>query len=144
MQPHLHAGSTGAGDVRPAPKTVLIVDDEDALLRVLALVLEDQGYRVVTARNGRAALELSRTQGADIVVTDFMMPEMGGNELIAALHETRPRLPVILMSSLDEDIIQRACAGHARFFRKPFDVPEFLRSVASLANGPRDHLRRVK
>ncbi|MEO5701797.1 MAG: response regulator [Casimicrobiaceae bacterium] len=124
---------------------MLVVDDEDALLRVLALVLEDEGYRVITARNGRMALDACRSEVADVVVTDYMMPEMTGNDFIAALHAERPRVPVIVMSSLDEDVVARACKGHARFFRKPFDVPEFLRSIAHIAeSASRDRLRLVK
>lgn len=141
----LNAGAPGTPESSTASRTVVVVDDEDALLRILALVLEDEGYRVITARNGRAALEACRLENADVVITDFMMPEMGGGELIAALHEMRPRLPVIVMSSLDEDVVARACIGHARLFRKPFDVPELLRSVAHCATAAnRDHLRLVK
>ncbi len=139
-----HAGNPGEQE-HVARKTILVVEDEDALLRVLSLILEEEGYRVVTARNGRIALDVYRQEGADLVITDFMMPEMGGGELLACLQAERPRLPVVVMSSLDEAIVARACSGHARFFRKPFDVPDFLRVVASLATvGARDHLRLVK
>ena len=137
-------GSAGERE-NAARKTVLVVEDEDALLHVLALILEEEGYRVLTARNGWAALDVYRDQGADVIITDFMMPDMGGGELLGAVHQERPRLPVIVMSSLEEGIVTRACLGHARFFRKPFDVPEFLNSVAALATtGGRDHLRLVK
>lgn len=139
------AGRAGPREVSAARKTILVVDDEDALVRVLALVLEEEGYRVVTARNGRLALEAFGRHGADLVVTDFMMPEIDGRELLATLLEMRPRLPVVIMSSLDADIVNRACSGHAHFFRKPFDVPEFLRQIAHLASATgRDHLRVVK
>lgn len=147
MSQHVQPGNSGArnGDSGPARKTVLVADDEEALLRILALVLEEAGYRVITAHDGRAALDAARTQAADVVITDFMMPELGGGELLSALLEARPRTPVIVMSSLEESVIARSCNGHARFFRKPFDVPEFLHSVASLASaGPRDHLRLVR
>lgn len=143
MSQRLQSGA-GAHEYGPAPKTVLVVDDEDALLRVLALVLEEAGYHVITAHDGRSALDAVRAQPADLVVTDFMMPEIGGGELVSALLEARPRTPVIVMSSLEENVVSRQCAGHARFFRKPFDVPEFLQSVATLSAGTRDHLRLVK
>ncbi len=126
-------------------KTILVVDDEDALLRVLALLLEEEGYRVLTARNGRAALETVRTDTVDVVVTDFIMPEMDGGQLVRALREARSRLPVLLMSSLEEQSVSRVCSGHAGFFRKPFDVPDFLRTLSSLAaSSNREHLRLVK
>lgn len=144
LHPHA-AGSGSARELPAARKTILVVDDEEPLLRVLALVLEEEGYRVLTARSGRLALEAYERHGADLVITDFMMPEMGGTELVALLQQTKPRMPVIVMSSLDADIIDRACSGHAHFFRKPFDVPEFLRIVAHFASGTgRDHLRLVK
>ena len=139
---------TAGGNARERPaarRTVLIVEDEEPLLRALTLLLEDAGYHVLAARSGRLALETFERHGADVVITDFMMPEMGGTELIAALHQVRPRLPVIVMSSLDAHVIDRACSGHAQFFRKPFDVTEFLRGIAQLASGTgRDHLRLVK
>lgn len=135
---------TAVRELASARKTVLLVDDEDALLRVLALLLEEEGYRVLTARNGRAALETARTDVVDVVVTDFMMPEMDGGQLIHALHADRSRPPVLVMSSLEEQTVSRVCTGHAGFFRKPFDVPEFLRAVSSLAAAPREHLRLVK
>ncbi|HZQ63251.1 MAG TPA: response regulator [Casimicrobiaceae bacterium] len=146
MSPKAQAAPSGGTRELSAPhRTILVVDDEDALLRVLALVLEEEGYRVVTACNGRLALEAFATHGADLVITDYMMPEMDGKELVAALHEMRPRLPVIVMSSLDAAIAGAACAGHAQFVRKPFDIPDFLRSVAQLAAATgRDHLRLVK
>lgn len=137
----LHAGSAGPRD--RGTKTILVADDEEPLLRVLALVLEEEGYRVLTARDGRMALDAYKSMGADVVITDFMMPEMNGGELLQALQEVHPRLPVIVMSSLEESAVVRACAGHARFFRKPFDVPEFLNSVATLAEGDGRDSRRL-
>ena len=146
MGPQVQPASSGSGRESPGMrKTILIVDDEEPLLRILGLLLEEDGHRVVTARSGRLALEAYERHGADIVITDFMMPEMSGTELLATLLHRKPRLPVIVMSSLEGEVVNRACSGHAHFFRKPFDVPEFLRTVANLASGTgRDHLRLVK
>jgi CheY-like chemotaxis protein len=135
---------SAVGEQLAPRRTILVVDDEDGLVRVLALLLQDEGYRVLTAQSGRAALEAARAERVDVVITDFMMPHMDGGELLRALHATYPRTPVMVMSSLEERSIGRVCNGHAGFFRKPFDVPDFLRAVNALASGQRDHLRLVK
>jgi DNA-binding response OmpR family regulator len=139
------AGPESAVAEQLAPRrTILVVDDEDALLRMLALLLQDEGYRVLTAHDGRAALEATDAERVDVVITDFMLPHMDGGELLRALHAAHPRTPVMVMSSLEERSIGRVCNGHAGFFRKPFDVPDFLRAVSALASGQRDQLRLVQ
>ena len=128
-------------------RTVLIVEDEPALLQVLQALLEDAGYHVVTAANGRIALQRYHEEGADLVLTDYLMPEMDGSELMRALGAGRPgRPPVVVMSSMDERVVAHACPGYARFFRKPFDVIEFLEALDALTSepDPRKRLRLVK
>lgn len=107
------------------PSTILIVDDEDWLRDFLAYLLEDHGHRVLQANNGRRALELVRAEHPDLVISDVMMPVMGGVELSRNLkssgfaHAGR-RTPVILMSSAGP----RAAEGSAAdaFLNKPFDL----------------------
>jgi len=79
---------------------ILIVDDDGLLREVLREMLEEQGYRVSTTGDGRAALRLLQAKGFDLVLTDLHMPRMNGLELITEI--ARRRLPVmsILMSSL--------------------------------------------
>src|ERR1035437_4420674 len=87
-------GDSGAS-LRAVPRgteTVLAVEDEDAVRRIVKIALESAGYRVIKARNGPEALEVVRRHAGAIhlVVTDVVMPEMSGRELAAARHTPRP------------------------------------------------------
>src|ERR1700722_9385130 len=84
-------------------KTILIVDDEDSLLEILADVLKEEGYRVVTAANGRDGLAKAESEQPDLILTDFMMPIAGGRELIRGARALAGNqdLPIIMMSSSD-------------------------------------------
>lgn len=80
--------------------TVLVADDEFAVLEVLSMALEGEGHRVLKAGDGSDALRILSTQPCDVVVCDEIMPVMNGHQLIAALKadEKLATLPVILMS----------------------------------------------
>ena len=87
----------------PAPlATVLLVDDDPALLEMLGRTLERAGFTVITAVHGADALAQMGQLAADIVVTDIMMPEMDGFELIRKLHAKWPHLPIVAMSGIDD------------------------------------------
>ena len=107
--------------------TVLIVDDEQAILDLLQDVLEDTGYSVLIAHNGCDALALARQTRPDLVLTDVMMPRMDGITLCAELHrdEHLSDLPVIGMSA-----VRQVVAGFSRFISKPFELEELLRCVS--------------
>jgi len=114
-----------------AGETVLLVEDGDALREVLERVLEELGYTVCVARDGEEALALSAThQGPiDLLVTDVVMPNMGGRELALELWKARPETRVLFMSGYTEDAIlhqglRRSTVG---FIGKPFR-PDFLAS----------------
>ncbi|KPV54981.1 hypothetical protein SE17_00375 [Kouleothrix aurantiaca] len=107
--------------------TVLIVDDEQAILDLLQDVLEDAGYSVLIAHNGCDALALARQIRPDLVLTDVMMPRMDGITLCAELQrdEHLSDLPVIGMSA-----VRQIVAGFSRFISKPFELEELLRCVS--------------
>jgi signal transduction histidine kinase/ActR/RegA family two-component response regulator len=114
-----------------AGETVLLVEDGDALREVLERVLEELGYTVCVARDGEEALAFSAThQGPiDLLVTDVVMPNVGGRELALELWKTRPETRVLFMSGYTEDAIlqqglRRSTVG---FIGKPFR-PDFLAS----------------
>ena len=78
-------------------RTILVVDDEPAIVHVLALKLTQCGYRVLTAWDGAIALELARANDIDVVISDFQMPELNGMQLAAALRADprTAKIPVI-------------------------------------------------
>ena len=112
--------------------TLLIVDDERPVRDLLVAVFASSGYRVVEPGDGRRALELVAAEHPDAVISDVMMPLMGGLELcrrIKADRNTRD-VPVVLMSAVDQ---QRAeGAGADAFVSKPFDIDDFEQLVDRL------------
>ena len=72
------------------PQTILIVDDERRMVSLLQSYLQQEGYRVVTAYNGREALSVAQTENPDLVVLDIMMPEMNGIDFMQA-HRAQPQ-----------------------------------------------------
>jgi CheY-like chemotaxis protein len=122
-------------------KTVLLVDDEHAILDALSGILEDEGFRVVTASNGREALARLGESLPDVALMDVMMPLMDGRELLREMQaDARWRhIPVVLMSAVPQSILERdgplTCAD---FFHKPFDLWKLLDRLKELAEGTLD------
>jgi CheY-like chemotaxis protein len=113
---------------------VLVVDDEVGIATLLEDVLQDEGYSVLTASNGRQALERIATEKPDLILSDFMMPMMDGAALVSALAGSPDltSIPVVLMSSLPEAAIAERCNGHAAFLRKPFSIFDVVEIIAKL------------
>ncbi|MGD9852639.1 MAG: response regulator [Nitrospirales bacterium] len=115
-------------------KHILVVDDEPMVRRVIYLILEQEGYGCVEARNGQEAMAaLKGDPPVDLVITDNQMPMMNGLQLIAYL-KTSPshrHLPIVLLSGqLSEEVQALAIAkGVSAFLSKPLDVGELLGTV---------------
>ncbi len=115
----------------PPPPSILVVDDEFASLEVLALLLEAEGYRVLTASDGSEAFgRLAAAGEVDLVITDFMMPRMTGDELCRRMHG-EPRLravPVIMTTARYRDDVPPAPQVIALFV-KPLRFDRLLAKV---------------
>jgi CheY-like chemotaxis protein len=111
-----------------APATVLVVDDEFGIAELFEAVLTDEGYKVLTAINGRHGLETLAQQPANLVFLDYMMPVMTGAAMLAAMaaDPLLQRIPVVLMSSMPEAQVAPRCSGYARFLRKPFQLAQVI------------------
>ena len=114
--------------------TVLVVDDEALIAMALEAALEDAGYRVATAANGRQGLErLAEAPRPEIVLLDMMMPVMNGPAMLAAMAAD-PELagiPVVVLSSLPEEAIRaRVGEGVAAILLKPYTADEVLNAIA--------------
>jgi len=110
-------------------KTILVVDDDDSTVELLAQLLELEGYTVLTASNGKEALESASRTVPGLIVTDQVMPIMTGAELFRALKSS-PRLrqvPVILITSAPPAAARDL--HWAELIRKPLDLEALLRSV---------------
>jgi CheY-like chemotaxis protein len=113
--------------------TVLLVEDENAVRILAHRILERAGYRVLDARHGADALLLWRQHAdqIDVVVTDLVMPEMGGRALADALHATNPALPIVFMSGYSDDEMTRRGFADAQvaFLAKPFSAESLIGAV---------------
>ena len=108
--------------------TVLVVDDEFGISELFEAILQDEGYRVLAAINGKHALEVLAQERPDMMFLDFMMPVMDGAGVLRAMA-SNPALhgiPIVLMSSMPEATVAARCSGYATFMRKPFKVPQVL------------------
>jgi two-component system cell cycle sensor histidine kinase/response regulator CckA len=114
-------------------ETVLVVEDEDGVRELVRQVLVEHGHAVLTARHGRDALLLAERyeRPIDLLVTDVVMPEMGGGELAERLAERRPDLKILYISGYTNDeVLRRGVQGsETRFLHKPFTSEGLMRVV---------------
>jgi CheY-like chemotaxis protein len=112
--------------------TILVVDDEPFIQDALVDALRDEGYAVVTADDGRAALEMVQQEAPSLVLMDVMMPRMDGRAAFRAMreHAHGNGLPVILMSAMAEPT--DLDPGITAFLRKPLDLDHLLTLSAGL------------
>jgi DNA-binding NtrC family response regulator len=121
---------------------ILVIDDEKAVRDTMRRLLERRGHEVREAANGREALKAPPDY--DLVITDINMPEMDGIEVIMALAERRPGLPVIAISGggrLPKDLLLSSAdmLGAVQTLPKPFDLTELNEAVdRALASGDAD------
>ncbi len=114
--------------------TILIVDDEYLIADILGFALEDEGYLVEKASNGRKALEALQDRRVELVITDYMMPVLNGEELVRAIREELQlsNLPVILMSGAQASQGRTSPELFAAVFDKPFDMDRMIATVREL------------
>jgi len=125
-----------------SPRTVLAVDDESTILALARDVLELNGYRVLTARNGEEALRIYRQQPAaiDLVLLDLTMPVMGGVECFRRMRAIDPGVRVIISSgfSSESSAAEVMREGALDFLAKPYDIQVLARVVAAGLERPRE------
>lgn len=115
-------------------KTVLVVDDEFDIVEVLISVLGDEGYRVITAADGRQGLDRLAETPADLVLLDYMMPRMDGPAMARAMRDNPAyrHIPIVLMSAVGESSARGSFTAYAAFLRKPFRIRTVLDLIARL------------
>jgi len=128
--------SRNPGDFRPA--TVLVVDDEPIIGDLLAWMLSQAGYNVVSAADGEEALAMSRAARRDffnVLVADVRLPGMSGIALAAELRATRPELKALFVSGLsrEEFAVLGVDMSQAAFLAKPFKARQVYAAIRALA-----------
>ncbi len=115
-------------------KKILVVEDESHLAKGLQFNLEREGYEVVVADDGKAALQCMREQTFDLMILDLMLPKMGGLEVAKNIRETDTRFPILMLSakSTEEDRATGLEAGADDYLAKPFHLPELLLRVKGI------------
>ena len=116
-----------------ADRKILVADDEIHIVQVVAIKLRNNGFEVITARNGQEAFELASSEKPDLIVTDFQMPAMTGLELIENLRSQPDTsdIPVIMLTArgfaIEEE--EKQSLNIAACLSKPFSPRELLQSV---------------
>jgi CheY-like chemotaxis protein len=120
-------------------KVILCVDDNEQALSVRKFMLETRGYRVVTALSAEEALEIFRCGGVDLVLSDLIMPQMDGNEMVRRMKDIAPEVPMILLSGTVKAFDR---ASHADAFLPkgactPLEMVERIRIMIARKRGPK-------
>lgn len=112
---------------------VLLVDDDETLVRLLSFALDREGFEVIVARNGAEAVERARGTPPDLVILDIMMPVMDGWEACTRIREMSD-VPVLVLSakSAESDIVHGLALGADDYVKKPFGVQELLARIQAL------------
>ncbi|MBU2497605.1 MAG: sigma-54 dependent transcriptional regulator, partial [Proteobacteria bacterium] len=110
---------------------ILIIDDDDQLRRSFDKLLTEEGYTVESAPSGEAGLKMVHASVPDLVILDMRLPGMNGFETFKAIHETEPKLPVIIMTAYGttETAIEATKMGAFDYILKPFDIPDLLSAI---------------
>ncbi len=121
---------------KTARRKILVVDDEDNIVRTIADRLEMSGYQVTTASDGEEALEKIAAETPDLIVLDIIMPRLDGHGVLERLRQmdaTR-HVPVVMLTaqSQADDVYRANAAGVDGYFVKPFDLVELLNKIEEL------------
>ena len=134
------AGSSGGLPL--GSETILLVEDEEQVRSIACEILESIGYQVITAVNGEQAFEIAKGFSGEIhlAITDVVMPQMSGRELIERLAPLRPEMKVLYMSGYTDDAIVRHGLLDERleFIQKPFTADALARKIRSVLKSGRD------
>jgi DNA-binding response OmpR family regulator len=117
----------------PDSSTILLVDDEDSIQKLLAYPLEREGFRVLQARDGEDALRLFDSERVDLVVLDLMLPKLDGLEVCKRLR-AESQVPIIMLTARDDELdkVVGLELGADDYITKPFSIREFRSRVRAL------------
>jgi two-component system cell cycle sensor histidine kinase/response regulator CckA len=117
--------------LKPQHKIVLCIDDNEDMLECERAFLESVGYTVLTAPSGGKALELASVHSVDVIVVDYFMPEMNGQEVAIEMRRLRPQAPIIMLSGA-MDIPEQALKSVDAFIAKDQLASHLLTAIVQL------------
>ena len=114
--------------------TILIADDDPKLLKMVRRTLIYEGFQVTTATNGRETLDQIQAERPDLIILDWMMPELDGLEVLARLREAGDDIPILMLTARDtiEDRVEGLESGADDYLPKPFAPAELLARLRAL------------
>jgi CheY-like chemotaxis protein len=119
--------------------TILLIDDEPSMQRLMGYALQTKGYEVILASDGLEGLDKARSRPPDLILLDMVMPEMGGMEVLRALKEDErlKDIPVLIVTaSAQKGAAERATRmGATGYLIKPFQMPVFFGKIEELLLG---------
>jgi CheY-like chemotaxis protein len=124
------------------PLSILVIDDEESIRTLLGLILERHAHKVATAASGRAALQLLATEPFELMITDIIMPDMDGIEIITAARKLRPATRILAISGGGAVMASHDCLKMAKMIGahavlpKPFNEAQLLAAIALALPAP--------
>lgn len=129
-------------------KKILLADDDPDVVEVVSMLLEDEGYEVVTAKDGAEALEKIKLENPDLIILDLLMPHVDGFAVFDMLRDPRyerwSKIPVVILTSVREEVSNRRYEletgrkmDYAAYLEKPADPDELLATISRLLHGVR-------
>jgi two-component system, OmpR family, alkaline phosphatase synthesis response regulator PhoP len=116
-------------------KKILVVEDEPDVLKVIDFILNKKGYQVITAIDGKQALDLAKEHHPDLIILDFFLPVMTGKEVGEQLNidEDLKNIPILLLTASADDIAKKAKECKVNdYLLKPFEYTELLERIDAL------------
>jgi DNA-binding NtrC family response regulator len=115
----------------PSNESVLVVDDDDGVRKVLSSILSEKGYLVVAVNNGKQALNALEKEYFDVALVDVELPDIKGTELLRRLKEKQPRMIKIIITGFPtlENAIKAVNEGADGYILKPFDAEKLLKTI---------------
>ncbi|NWG11207.1 response regulator [Candidatus Bathyarchaeota archaeon] len=110
---------------------ILVVDDDESIRKVLATILEDEGYAVDTAKNGKEAIEKSEAEFYKLALIDIRLPDMAGVKLLTKMRSTTPRMRRIIITGYPslQNAVEALNKGADAYLMKPLDINETLKII---------------
>ena len=113
------------------PARILVVDDDEGIRKTLATILEDQGYVVDTAENGKGAIEKSNIKFYNLALIDIRLPDMEGTKLLASMKETTPKMVKIIVTGYPalQNAVEAVNKGADGYTFKPMNIDVLLATI---------------
>jgi DNA-binding NtrC family response regulator len=110
---------------------ILVVDDDESIRRTITSILEEKGYTVDTAENGKEAIRKSKTKFYNLALIDIRLPDMEGTKLLTAMKETTPKMVKIIVTGYPSlhNAVEAVNRGADAYVLKPFNVEKTLKTI---------------